>query len=218
MEREHLDLLGRRSLLKKVGATAVAGLAVGAAPACAQASPQSAGFEPARHDLDSWLGEMEGSHRVFVDSSTMPGGVNAMRFASNILTAHEEAYSGKVTDIAMVVCFRHSSTPYAFGDAIWAKYGAALNPSADPVPTSNPLNGSGQTSIGSLVGKGVHFAICARATRAVAGRLARAADVPTEDVLEELMAGAIPSSRFVPAGVMTVTRAQEYGYSLLYSE
>ena len=77
MEREDHDLLGRRSLLKKVSATAVAGLAVGATSAYAQTSPPPADFEPARHDLDSWLGEMKGSHRVFIDSSTAGGGANA---------------------------------------------------------------------------------------------------------------------------------------------
>ena len=34
------------------------------------------------------MGELEGSHRVFVDSSTAPGGANALRYASNIISAH----------------------------------------------------------------------------------------------------------------------------------
>jgi intracellular sulfur oxidation DsrE/DsrF family protein len=222
MESEDHDLLGRRSLLTKVSAAAVAGLAVSATAACAQASPPPAGFEPARHDLDSWLGELQGSHRVFIDSSTAPGGANALRYANNILTAHEDDYSGDVADVAMVVCYRHASTPYAFDDAIWAKYGGSFSPAADPAPATNPMNeptgSNGGNSIGSLVAKGVQFAICSRATRSYAGQLARRAGVPTEEVLEELLAGAIPSSRFVPAGVMTVTRAQEHGYGLLYAQ
>jgi hypothetical protein len=36
-------------------------------------------------------------------------------------------------------------------------------------------------------------------------------------IFNELMANNIPNSRFVPAGVLTATRSQEYGYSLLYS-
>jgi intracellular sulfur oxidation DsrE/DsrF family protein len=217
VKREDHDVIGRRSLLANVGVGAVAGLAVSATSVVAQTSPRS--FEPARHSLDSWLDELEGSHRVFIDSSTVPGGANALRYANNIITAHEEAYSGTAADLAMVVCYRHASTPFAFDDAIWAKYGAGFDPAA---PTTNPMNApaasNGGNTIGSLVAKGVQFAICLRATRGRAGRLAARAGVPAEEVLEELMAGAIPNSRFVPAGVMTATRAQEYGYSLLYAE
>jgi len=212
--------IGRRSLLAKVSVGAVAGLAVGATPVVAQTAPQS--FEPARHALDSWLDELPGSHRVFVDSSTLHGGPNALRYASNVITTHVDAYAGTPADVAMVVCFRHESTPFAFDDAIWAKYGAGLDSEATTAPTTNPMNAptvsNGGNSIGSLVAQGVNFAICLRATRGIAGRLARTAGVPAEQVLEELMAGGIPNSHFVPAGVMTATRAQEYGYSLLYAE
>jgi len=215
--REDHGVIGRRSLLANVGIGAMAGLAVGAPSVAAQTSPRR--FEPARHGLDSWLDELEGSHRVMIDSSTVKGGANALRYASNIIEAHENAYSGSAADLAMVVCYRHDSTPFAFDDAIWAKYGAGFDPAG---PTSNPMNeptaANGGHSIGDLVAKGVHFAICLRATRSRAGRLAARAGVSAEAVLEELMAGAIPNSRFVPAGVMTVTRAQEYGYSLLYAE
>jgi len=36
-------------------------------------------------------------------------------------------------------------------------------------------------------------------------------------VFEELKDSVIPNSRFVSAGVIATTRAQEYGYSLLYA-
>ena len=219
-QREDHGTIGRRSMLAKVGVGAVAGLAVSAPSLVAQTAPRQ--FEPARHSLDAWLDELAGNHRVFIDSSTTHGGANALRYASNIITVHEDAYSGNAADLAMVVCFRHESTPYAFDDAIWAKYGAGFDPSAATPPTANPMNtataSNGGTSIGALVAKGVQFAICSRATRAFAGGLARRAGVPVDDVVKELMAGAIPNSRFVPAGVMTLTRAQEYSYSLVYAE
>jgi intracellular sulfur oxidation DsrE/DsrF family protein len=221
VRKQHSEVIGRRALLTNVGVAAVAGLAGGATAVYSQTSRDPSTFEPARHSLDSWLDELEGSHRVFVDSSTPAGGANALRYANNVLAAHEEAYEGSASDFAMVVCFRHTSTPFAFDDAIWEKYSLGGGDD-DPEPRSNPMNeptpSNGRNSIGSLVDRGVQFAICLRATRGIAGRLARAADVPTEEVLEELMAGGIRNSRFVPAGVLAATRAQEYGYSLLYAE
>lgn len=222
MKKKDQDLIGRRSLITNMGiAAAATGIAVTATSASAQAPAQSGGFKPKRHAIDSWLAELEGEHRVFVDSSTVPGGANALRYANNIMTAHEDDYDGMAADFAMVVCFRHASTPFGFNDAIWEKYGAGMIRSADPTPTSNPMNvptgSNGQNSIVSSIARGVQFAICARATRSYSRRLAASAGVPYEQVLEELLAGAIPNSRFVPAGVVAATRSQEYGYSLLYS-
>ena len=37
------------------------------------------------------------------------------------------------------------------------------------------------------------------------------------EIYEELVASKVPDSRFVPAGVIATTRAQEHGYSLLYA-
>jgi hypothetical protein len=222
MKQKDKDLIGRRSLITNMGiAAAATGIAVSATTSSAQAQQRNNGFEPDRHSLDSWLGELEGSHRVFVDSSTSPGGANALRYASNIMTAHEDDYEGSASDYAMVICFRHASVSYAFTDAIWAKYGAILNSSADPAPTTNPMNvgtgSNGQNPIGSLVARGAHFAICSRATRSTARRLASRTGTPVEQIQEELFASAIPNGHFVPAGVVAATRAQEYGYSLLYS-
>lgn len=214
--------VGRRSLLATVGVAAITGLAASATSTSAQAQQRGNGFQPARHSKDAWMGELGGSHRVFVDSSTMPGGANALRYANNIMTAHEEDYEGAASDYAMIVCFRHTSTPYAFNDAIWAKYGRLFDRSADPAPSSNPMNvanrANGNNSIPMLVAREAQFAICHRATRSFSGMLASATDTAYEDVYAELLANAIPNSRFVAAGVLAATRAQEYGYSLLYAE
>lgn len=214
--------VGRRALLTNMSVAAVAGLAASAASVPAQAQGRAAGFEPARHSKDAWMGELEGSHRVFIDSSTIPGGANAMRYANNIITSHEEDYEGEASDYAMIICFRHGSTPFAFDDALWEKYGANFNRNADPAPTSNPMNtasfSNGQNTIATLGERGVKFAICNRATRTFSRRLAAATGSSSDEVYADLVAGAIPNSRFVAAGVLAATRAQEYSYSLLYAE
>lgn len=221
MSNEDQKTVARRRLLAGMGAVAAAGLASGSHSASAQ-SESGSGFQPARHEQDNWMDELPGSHRVFVDSSTTTGGGSALWYANNIISAHEEAYNGKASDYAMIVCFRHMSTPYGFNDTIWAKYGALLNRNADPAPTTNPMSqpgpGNGQNSIASSVQRGMHFAICGRATRRFAGMLAQATNSNAEDVYAELLANGIPNSHFVAAGVLAATRAQEYRYSLLYAE
>ena len=51
----------------------------------------------------------------------------------------------------------------------------------------------------------------------MAGVIARETGQEASVVLAELVANTIPNGHMVPAGVMALTRAQEYGYSFLYS-
>src|SRR5690554_6118757 len=140
MNNKKGQTIGRRDLLANMSVAAAAGLALSAASMPAQAQQQAGEFKPARHSKDAWMDELPGSHRVFIDSSTIPGGANAVRYARNIIAAHEEEYEDEASDFALLVCFRHTSTPFAFDDAIWAKYGAFFNRDADPAPTTNPMN------------------------------------------------------------------------------
>lgn len=210
------NLLGRRALLTGMSVAAVAGLATHASPALAQRSNNA--MTP--HPKDAWMAELPGTYRVFVDSSTLPGGGGALWAGGNILDTHVSEYDGQTSDYALVVCFRHLSTPYGFDDGIWAKYGNLLMRNADPVPTTNPMNvaqaSNGQHSIPSMVEKGAHFAVCARATRRQAGGIATATGQSADAVFAELAAGLIPNAHLVPAGVVAATRAQTLGYVFLY--
>jgi intracellular sulfur oxidation DsrE/DsrF family protein len=219
MQDDDKKTVGRRRLISTMGVAAVAGLAASGSARAQSAEP---GFQPARHAQDAWMNDIPGNHRVFVDSATMPGGANAMRYANNILFTHGEAYGGSESDYAMIVCFRHTSTPYAYNDAMWAKYGGLFDRSADPAPVGNPMNtanrANGENTIADLASRGVRFAICNKATQSYSRMLAQATGQSFDAVYEELLANAIVNGRFVPAGVLAATRAQEYGYSLLYAE
>ena len=221
------DSVKRRSLIVGMGAAA-AGLA---ASACAQntAAVESTDFVPTRHDLDRWMDELPGQHRIFVDSATARGGAEALLYTNNLYNAQENAYSGSPADLAMVVCFRHLSTPFGYDDEIWSKYGDVFqglmdfsDPDTGAAPRMNLMNSpdhatlpNGGNTIDSLVRRGARFVVCDAATRFFSGRIAAARGESSETVYEELVASGIPNSRFVAAGVMAVTRAQEYGYSLL---
>ena len=214
----------RRSLLTGMG-VAAAGLAVGTGTANAE----SGGFEPERHDLDAWMGEMSGGHRVFVDAASGTGGAGAIHFARNILNAHQSAYGGDDSDYAMILCFRHAATVFGFTDGIWKKYGKEfyqMSSFADPLTGEAPDINLMQTTnrqmmpnrgatIDYLKERGVQIALCDAATKSFSRFLSRAGHGKTEDIYRELVESAIPDSRFVSAGVMAVTRAQEYGFSVL---
>ena len=212
----------RRAVITGLGVVA-AGIG---AVAATSAQAQSAGFSPARHELDAWMDEIPGQHRVFIDTNTALGGAEALLFGTNILNSHTNAYSGSDDEVAMIVCFRHYSTAFGFNDAIWDQYGAQLvnimqYQGGDATPTSNPMNGGAGPnagfSIGSLRDRGVQYAICENATGFFSRALAGATGGVADDIYAQLRANAIDNGRFVPAGVVAATRAQEYGYSLLYA-
>lgn len=216
-------LEGRRTMIMGLG-VAAAGLTLGSTSAEAQARR----FSPARHEIDAWLGELPGRHRIFVDTSTTNGAAEGLIYTNNLYDAQVNAYGGAQGDLAMIVCFRHFSTPFGYNDAMWKKYGetfsdlAGLDEAAKKAAMINLLNTPGRTelpsfgiTVASLQAKGAQIAICNAATHFVAMQLAQRTGGAENDLYEELVANAIPNSRFVPAGVMALTRAQEYGYSVL---
>ncbi len=154
--------------------------------------------------------------------------IEGLQYASNILGAHVHNYAGEESDFSLVVCFRRFATPLGWGSEVWNKYGKIIERVVqypDPVTgeafMANPvmvdradLPNRGNTVV-SLRGRGVRFAVCDAATRVISGILARATEGDADAIYEELVASLVPNARFVPAGVLTVTRAQEYGYSLL---
>jgi hypothetical protein len=170
------------------------------------------------------MDEMPGKHRIFVDSASRQGGQDAVLFASNLFNVNESAYGVKPADMAIIVCFRHQSTAFGYNEAMWTKYGAQFSERLElPKPvTVNPLNpagppGQGARTIATLIEKGAQFAVCAQATRNMAARIATATGGSQDAIFKELTANAVRNGRFVPAGVIAATRAQEYGFSLLSS-
>ena len=217
----------RRSLMTGLGAAAAGALLV---PAVGGVQTTANNFRPARHMRDSWMGELKGQHRMFIDSATAKGGAEAFLFANNLYMANETGYSLKPTDLAIIVCLRHFATPFGYNDAAWKKYGKAFggimefkDPKSGLPPSTNLMNSSDYglalpnlgTTIGSLVQRGTQFAICDMATNFFAMQIAQEIGASKDTVYKELVASAISNSHFVPAGVVAVTRSQEYDYSLL---
>jgi intracellular sulfur oxidation DsrE/DsrF family protein len=220
----------RRSFLTGLGVSVVG---IGAASASAHAQAPAAGrpFQPARHAADDWMDQIPGKHRVVLDSVSADGAGSALLYANNLYQANQNGYSLGEGDLAIIVVLRHFATAFAFTDAIWAKYGKAMggmlkfnDPNTKQPPAANVFNSAGYgmaltnfgTTIESLVKRGTRFAICDAATHFVASQLAGQSG-NADAIYKELTANAIPSSTFVPAGVVGVTRAQERGYALIYA-
>src|SRR5882757_4924186 len=121
----------RRQFLSRLGVAATAaGVTLAASPAGAQA-PAAESFTPARHPQDDWYDQLPGKHRLFFDTTKPDSLEDAIQFSGNFFSANRGDYKLENKDLAVIVCMRHRSAPFAFNDAIWAKYGATLSRRAE---------------------------------------------------------------------------------------
>jgi len=209
--------VARRSFLTGIG-TGVTLLGTAGA-VLAQTPAQT--FEPTRHAQDDWLDQIPGKHRCVFDTTTPEGASSAGLFANNYYTANLNTYGLQNSDLAVVVVLRHSSTPFAYNDAIWAKYGAPISQQAgnfvDPRTKVTPVINVYKNSLEGLIRRGAHLAVCQMATRAYAGAIARAVSGNTDAIYEELAANLLGNSHLVPAGIVAINRAQERGYTFVHA-
>lgn len=230
--------LARRSFLSRIvaGAGAFGAAFGGASLTQAQTMPAPAGtpgaFQPARHAEDDWFDQAPGKHRFFYDTTTAGACGQALFFARNYFVANASGYKLTDGDLAQVICLRHESTSFAFTDAMWAKYGAALSERADhfvdpktkQVPTINVYLASGygeslrnvNVTLDQMAKRGVRFAVCAMATRAAAQVAAQKSGGNVDAIFKELTENLVAGGHMVPAGIVAVNRAQERGYSFAY--
>jgi intracellular sulfur oxidation DsrE/DsrF family protein len=246
MSRSDSSRTGRRSLLSGLGMAAVAGAALGSSAAQAQTkSPKfeprrhelDAWMEaiPGDHrvfiDTDSTAGA---TNALRYATNILNAQVNAykgadkdmaiiicLRHASTILGFNDAMwakYGSSLNSMSAMMSGRPLAPAAPAGQPAAAPGGSAPTAAppaaaAAPAPTTNAQS----RAIATAAGRGVHFAICDTATNALAGMIARPAGLKVGDVHAELIANIVPNGHMVPAGVMALTRAQEHGYSFLYS-
>ncbi len=211
-ERTHT----RRALVTGMGAAAA--MAWSGSPASAQAGTP---FQPSRHEKDLWMDRVPGKHRMILDVTTAGGVGEAIGYAGNLFTGNNLGYGLEDGDLSMIVCLRHYATLFAFTDPVWAKLGKQMatmikyeSRTGEP-PAANPHNTAPRPSLDALAKRGVQFIVCDMATNRFARGLAGSGG-DAAAVYKEMAANMIANSRLVPAGVVGVTRAQEFGYSLLF--
>jgi intracellular sulfur oxidation DsrE/DsrF family protein len=207
----------RRSFLTRFGIAAAA-FGLSAAPSQAQ-STSDVRWQPARDPKDDWFDQVPGKHRLFFDALTPQGASQAQTFAGNFFEGNKSGYGLENTEVAVVICLRHMSTPLAYGDALWAKYGAALGDAiklTDAKTGQTSLVNTHRAALEGLAKRGVHFAVCDMATHHFASAVARNVDGDADAIYKEMVASAIPNAHFVAAGIIAVNRSQERGYSIAY--
>ncbi len=236
------ESVARRSFLSRVGGslaafgaawsagsavTQAAAQAPASAPPAAPAAPDPH-WQPVRHAQDDWLDQLPGKHRLAWDTTTPAELEDAIQFAGNFYSANKNVYGLDNNDLAVVIILRHRSAPFAFNDAIWAKYGATLarradftDPKTKEAPTVNfftPTSTGDATArprgIAGLIKSGTRFAICDLSTHGIASLIAKDAGITPDAAYKELTANLIGNSRLVAAGIVAVNRVQERGYSI----
>jgi intracellular sulfur oxidation DsrE/DsrF family protein len=224
--------LERRSFLTRLsaGATAFATIVAGGAVESPAQSRPVARWQPERHEKDDWLDQLPGKHRMVFDTTKPDGFGEAIAFASNFIRVNQTDYAVPSNELAVIMVARSRSTPFAYNDGIWSKYGAPLaaranftDPKTKQAPKVNVYMSSDYgaelpnrgTTLDSLLKQGVQLAVCQVATRNFAGAIADAVGGKTDTIYEELVANIVTNARMVPAGIVAVNRAQERGYSLV---
>jgi intracellular sulfur oxidation DsrE/DsrF family protein len=220
----------RRRFITGLGAVAAAAGAAGVTTSAQ--TPAARRFQSTRHTADDWMDKLAGKHRMVVDGVTANGAGEAVLFASNLYAANKAGYQLGDADLGIIVVMRHFATPFAFTDAMWAKYGKAMSgmlnfkdPKTKDAPATNLYNSSAYgltlpnlgNTIDALIKRGTQFAVCEMAMRFAAGQLAAGGGGDAEAIYKDFAANLVANSHIVPAGVVAVNRAQERGYTLIYA-
>ena len=184
----------------------------------APAAPPKAPATAARHEQDDWLDQAPEKHRVIFDTWMADKFGQAAGFAGNWLRINKDQYGLTDADLAVVIVARHGTTPYAFNEAIWTKYGkifADNMSTTDKAARPNPTTNVHAAQLARLANQGMRLAVCELTLRAYVDIIATHTGEPQDAIRKELTANAIGNAHFVPAGIVAVTRAQERGYALV---
>ena len=230
MNRDLQVLSERRSFLNRLNTGFVSLVSMAGVAMAQQKQAPAARWEPARHEKDDWLDKAQVKHRLLFDTTALEGLGNSIAFTENFYKTNKAEYGVENSELAVVIVVRHRSAAFGYNDAIWAKYGATLairskveDPKTKQAPKVNLYNSAGYgelipnrgITLENLAKLGVQFAVCTLSTRANAGLIASAVGSTPEAIFTELTGNLVGNARMVPAGIVTVSRAQERGYTLV---
>lgn len=231
----------RRGFLGMLASGAAAlGLTALATPL--QLNAQQKTVKPAvpKSEADLWFDKIKGRHRVVYDATrpheVMPFAWPKVFLMTNAATGTPE------TDCGVVVVLRHDAIPYAFQDAMWAKYNFAemfkagdvggafqaadaatatktRNPFWNTQPGDFKVPGIGAVPIGikDLQASGVMFCVCNAAMTVYSTIAAGQMNTKAEDVMKEWKENLIPGIQVVPSGVWALGRAQEHKCAYIFA-
>lgn len=234
----------RRDFLGQIAASAIVlagtacapaataqGPAPAPAPAPAAAPPSSARdrIVPIKNWDDSWFGRLTAKHKAVFDTPDFAEGmILGPGHATRYMNGMRDALGATGADVQTVVVIRHRAIPFAFNDAMWAKYeiGKELKIKGDggEWATRNPFAGprGGDTARAQSSDRPQTNAVwfsshghvllgCDLATQGYAGTIASQAKRPAQEIYDELRANLVPGLILQPNGIYATLRAQEAG-------
>jgi intracellular sulfur oxidation DsrE/DsrF family protein len=223
----------RREFLGRLAAGAVALGLSGAVPrALAAEHLTAADLKPD----DKWLSSLKGKHRQFFDMPKHDNGMGLIH-VRNYLNTMRDTYGVKHPDVTAVAGLYGMSTPLAFNDAMWQKYGlanpikvmdaskapATVNVFAKAPAGAASLSVSGapiaipaDSSISSLQERGAVFILCNNAFNVWMGLLGGGDAAKAAELRKDFESNMLPGIFLVPAMVVAVNQAQTHGCSYMY--
>lgn len=205
------DEAPRRSLFRRLGGTAVLGLA-GLVPAPLPAQPAAA-----PSDGPSWPGKLTGRHRQVVDGYDFSAG-RPLEFAYTFLSTNPSPGAATV-----VIVLRSGAFPFALNSAMWAKYRIGesfqiIDPETHMAAVKNPflhtrpgiLRFDG-AALDRLLASGAVVGACDIALHGQSKVLSGKAGVSADEAAREFAANLVPGVTIIPSGTWGVNRAQEAG-------
>jgi intracellular sulfur oxidation DsrE/DsrF family protein len=225
-------LIPRRSFVSRLAATTAA-LGATSALACAptksdaKVSQEGTPTVTKTTELDTWVGSFSGAEKCIYDAVSADGAADGVLYARNLITLSNEQLGTTDAQMSVIVSFRHMATPFAYNDAMWAKYPALAetlkydDATTKKRATRNVLlhdnvMGFSDATLPGLGARGVRFAACGAATTFIAGLLAGKTGDSTA-IAAELAANLVPGARLVPAGVVILQRAQKGGFAYTFA-
>ncbi len=221
----------RRKFIANVagGTAAIAAAALSAPDLLAQGAPASA---PQGGWDFKWVDRVTNAkHRMVFDA---PGLAEGMAFnnASTWLRGYNEVYKTTDADMAAVLVFRHKGIGAALNDDMWSRLKLGeedklKDPTTGEPTMRNPFLSAKagdkfasvqpDSSIESLLARGVTILCCNLALMRVVGTLAKTENMPREEAQTAVIAAVIPGIVRMPSGVFAAARAQEAGCQFLRS-
>src|SRR5262245_31427597 len=126
MSEHNSSPVARRLFLTSTGMTVLAAGVAGVPQAAAQTA-EAGRWQPERHTQDDWLDQIPGKHRLVFDTTEPSGMSSALTYATNYYLANNTGYGLQNSDLAVVIIARHFSTPYAYNESMWTKYGVQIS-------------------------------------------------------------------------------------------
>lgn len=231
----------RREFVGRLATTAVAvGIGAVAAPGVLDAEEIKAmraatGPGPSVKPDNSWLQGIKGNHAQIFDMPAPNGGFPLLH-VRNYMQTYQSAFEMAYPHVLAIVGLYGFTTPLAFNDAMWAKYGfgaaTGVNDRATKAAATRNVFASapdgeflgaearidipGDSSMTALQALGTRFIVCNNALNFWVARLAAGMNRPAAEIRTELEANMLPRVTIVPAMVIAMNQAQAEGASYMY--